>query len=63
MKDSVFTMRLSKAELKRMRSLAKDFGMKPAQLMRGFINGEITQMVDDNRLERVVRKVMKGSVK
>lgn len=59
MKDKVFTLKLSSEERDRMRKLAKDLGMKPSELMRGFINGEIVTVVDDTRLERVVRKVLR----
>jgi len=59
MKDKVFTLKLSSEERDKMRKLAKDLGMKPSELMRGFINGEIVTVVDDTRLERVVRKVLR----
>ncbi len=62
MRDKTFTIRLTKDERLRLGRSAKKLGMKPAQYLRAFINGEIVKKPSPQQLEKSVRKAFKSLV-
>ncbi len=60
MKDKVFTMRLSEEERDRLRFLSSKLGLKPAQYLRGIINGEIHRELDDEKVEQKIREGLRN---
>lgn len=63
MKDRVFTIRLDEQESEKLSELARSFGMKRSEFIRGVINGEIIMMVSDERLEKAVGQILKGATR
>ena len=61
MREHIFTIRLSKEERIQLGIIAEKFHMKPAGLIRAFINGEIISS-DEDTLKRIVKKVSKDFV-
>ncbi len=62
MRDKVFTMRLTELERLRLGKSAKKLGMKPAEYLRAFINGDVVEKPSPQQLENSVRKAFKNLV-
>ena len=62
MRDKVFTMRLTELERTELRRLSNGVGMKPAEYLRAFINGEIISKPSPQQLEKSVRKAFKNLI-
>ena len=62
MRNRVFTIRLSEDEHRKMRELAKEFHMKPSELIRAFIHGDIVSEMDEKKMERAVKKSLRSFV-